>query len=46
MNVKAGHFLKDEDYSPFDASFFNISPNEAKVRSMIGKCYGRMSNFG
>ena len=32
MNVKAGHFLQGTDYAHFDAPFFNISPNEAKVR--------------
>ena len=32
MNVKAGHFLEGTDYTQFDASFFNMSPNEAKVR--------------
>lgn len=42
MNVKAGHFIKEEDYIPFDASFFNISPNEAKVGSMIVKCRSRV----
>lgn len=31
MNVKAGHFLQGTEYKKFDASFFNISPNEAKV---------------
>ncbi|KAL8839293.1 MAG: hypothetical protein Q9170_001810 [Blastenia crenularia] len=31
MNVKSGHFLQDDQYGYFDASFFNISPNEAKV---------------
>lgn len=30
MNVRGGHFLK-EDIGLFDASFFNISPNEAKA---------------
>ena len=32
MNVKVGHFLQGTDYDKFDAPFFNISPNEAKVR--------------
>lgn len=31
MNVKSGHFLQGTEYTQFDASFFNISPNEAKV---------------
>ena len=31
MNVKAGHFLQGTEYAEFDAQFFNISPNEAKV---------------
>ena len=31
MNVKAGHFLHGDNYTRFDAPFFNISPNEAKV---------------
>lgn len=31
MNVKAGHFLQRAEYTQFDASFFNMSPNEAKV---------------
>lgn len=31
MNVKSGHFLKEDQYGYFDASFFNISPNEARV---------------
>ena len=34
MNVKAGHFLHGDDYTRFDAPFFNINPNEAKVGSM------------
>ena len=32
MNVKAGHFLEGTEYTEFDAAFFNINPNEAKVR--------------
>lgn len=32
MNVKAGHFLEESEFTQFDAPFFNISPNEAKVR--------------
>ena len=32
MNVKTGHFLQGEEYAQFDAQFFNISPNEAKVK--------------
>ena len=31
MNVKSGHFLNEDQYGYFDASFFNISPNEARV---------------
>lgn len=31
MNVVGGHFL-DEDIACFDAPFFGISRNEAKVR--------------
>ena len=31
MNVKAGHFFQGTEYKKFDAPFFNISPNEAKV---------------
>ena len=31
MNVKSGHFLKEDQFGYFDASFFNISPNEARV---------------
>ncbi|KAI4194047.1 MAG: hypothetical protein LQ350_008007, partial [Teloschistes chrysophthalmus] len=30
-NVTSGHFLEDHQYGYFDASFFNISPNEAKA---------------
>lgn len=33
MNVNSGHFLQGKEYAGFDASFFNISPNEAKVVS-------------
>lgn len=45
MNVKAGHFLKDEDFSSFDASFFNVSPNEAKVHIANPKLSGCIANF-
>ena len=35
MNVKSGHFLKEDQYGYFDASFFNISPNEARVCLLV-----------
>lgn len=31
MNVRSGHFLEGDQYTRFDGSFFNMSPNEAKV---------------
>ena len=47
MNVKAGHFLHGEDYTRFDAPFFNISPNEAKVGLDLTIDFGsRLINAG
>ncbi|KAL9102129.1 MAG: hypothetical protein Q9163_002690 [Psora crenata] len=51
MNVKSGHFLQEEQYGYFDASFFNISPNEAKAmdpkaRMHLEGAYEALENAG
>ncbi|RYP74561.1 hypothetical protein DL769_003988 [Monosporascus sp. CRB-8-3] len=50
INVEGGHFLK-EDIGRFDASFFNISPNEAKAidpqqRLQLESAYEALENAG
>ncbi|KAL8782461.1 MAG: hypothetical protein Q9213_005355 [Squamulea squamosa] len=50
-NVKAGHFLDEDQYGYFDASFFNISPNEAKsmdprARMHLEGAYEAFENAG
>ncbi|KAI9736149.1 MAG: Type I Iterative PKS [Cirrosporium novae-zelandiae] len=49
-NVRGGHFLK-EDLAYFDASFFGISPNEAKAidpqhRLQLESAYEALENAG
>lgn len=51
MNVNAGHFLQGTEYKQFDASFFNISPNEAKAidpraRMHLEGAYEALENAG
>ncbi|KAB5536494.1 hypothetical protein GE09DRAFT_1290796 [Coniochaeta sp. 2T2.1] len=50
INVEGGHFLK-EDIGRFDASFFSISPNEAKAidpqqRLQLESAYEALENAG
>ncbi|KAL8784315.1 MAG: hypothetical protein Q9195_009094 [Heterodermia aff. obscurata] len=51
MNVKSGHFLQEDQYGYFDASFFNISPNEARAmdprcRMHLESAYEALENAG
>ena len=48
MNVKGGHFIKD-DPAVFDAGFFSISPNEAasmdpQQRWLLENVYDALQN--
>ena len=45
MNVKSGHFLNEDQYGYFDASFFNISPNEARVCMSTNRAYKRSNIY-